>query len=347
MSGPIIAPASSDTPSIYPIMSEYIEALADQLGERLYSTVSTQAVSGGEPGRWVLIDDLKDDEKSRATFRDDGWVYLVNGAMAGSCRRVRSEGYEGPDGALAVASVFKSGSTPTTPADGTLVQVTRPLPWTQVGMTRGLAQLVNEGLSRVWTEARITFTGNGTARYDLSAYPIVTREALIDGVYDWAIGIPTTEEPLLAPYKPTITVNGATITLVTGYSYSTAVTFQLKVFVKGNRLIYTNGAWGFTTTGLENDTDQAAIPVEQELPVAMVKAIQYRTRMIVNDRSLSKDEKAEALAALPDRQHWARAAAKVIQETLPRKTSPAVQGMVDVAAPIPTAPLVGSTGWPT
>lgn len=347
MSFPIIVPSDTSTPSQFPTLAELRHDFADQIGTWNTGVISA-TTPGGEPGRWILVDDLRDDEWDRDQYAG-AWVYATTGSMRTEQRRVRRTGYEGPFGALALSRVFDVAGVPTVPSIESQVEITQPLPTKKTGLTKGLNTLINEACDRVWTEARIPFTGNGTSRYSLSNYEFVTTQARVDGIYDWTLGIASTEAPIRASVAPVITTNGATITLETGYSYSTAASFQLKVFVKASRLIYDGDVWGYVATGLVNDTDQVAVPSAWVLPVAMVKGIQYLRLRVTQDKTLSAAEKRDRLAEIEASYRpssWARAAASVIANSLPRGTANPSQGLTSSASLSTPGALVGSSGWP-
>lgn len=320
MAGALIVPATTSTASTFPTFGQMIEDVADNLGTRLRTTISATAV-GGEPGRWIVLDDLRDDEQARATFAG-GWVHIQNGALAGQDRRIRDEGYEGPSGALAVSRVFAVGAVPTNPAAGTVVQITTPLPYKKVGLTRGVADFVLDALKRIRVEARIPLTGNGTQQQGLSAYGFLTSKADTDGIYDrrWETSGATARR---SQHEYAITVNGGTITLETAQTYGTSEPFELKVLVPADVLVYDSSttSWGYTGNGLVNDGDQASAPLAWVRPIAMTLALDHLLAETEKDTSLTDAERARRMASYTRRRNerWAPAMQAVIQKLLPTR----------------------------
>lgn len=319
---PLVIPASVSTPTSMPTLADGRHALADQLGAYLRTIVSSTSPNG-ESGRWVLLDELRDDEAGRAAFAG-GYVYAVTGAQAGKSRRVRSEGFEGHYAALGLARPFPAALAP-----GVTVEVTNPLPVIRTGVVKGLNDLWNEGLDRTTIEVRLALTGNGTRIISLASYGAIMQAGRVDGIYYWPNGQSSTLPPCRLTVDPVVTTNGGVFTLDPGYTFSEDVPFQVRILVQASRYVYDGSAWGFSTTGLTADTHQAAAPVEWVLPVAMVKALQYLTRLTVADRVMPKDEKRERIDELmQQRRVWAKAAADVIRDVMPHPEAKASQGLI-------------------
>lgn len=336
MGFPIIVDDSTTTPSQMPTLADLRHALADQLGT--YSTgVISNTIPGGEPGRWVTVDDFIDDEYERDQYAG-AWVYAISGGSVGQQRRVRRTGYEGPSGMLALSRVFDINGTPTTPSIESQVEITHPLPVKKIGLIKGLNTIAQEALDRMWVEARIPLTGNGTRLYPLSNYPWITSQDQTNGIYDWCGQSSTTTPSSHTPWPYTVKTDGAVIVLETPVTYGTDVPFELAVFVSAGHLVYDGSAWGYSATGLVNDSDQAAVSVEHFVPVAMLKALQYLTRMVNDDKTLTKDEKAAKLSEITDRRrHWASAASTVIKDSMPKPH------YAIAAAPVGSPRVGGST----
>ena len=303
---------SSSTPTTFLTVAEHYRLLADQIGRYCYTTVS-ETLPSGEPGRWVLLDDLKDDEDERLQFAG-GYLNVVTGEQAGSQRRIRREGFEGPFGALGLSRVLvNDAGVPNSLAAGVGVEVTTPLPVRRIGTTKGLVDLVREACQRLLTEVRIPLTGNGTSLYSLQGYGSVLSENQLDSIWDvWAVA---PSEPLhRSRHVPKIIRNGATVTLDTGVTYTSAESFEVKAYVRASKLVYTvAGGWAYSTVGPVNDSDQVAVPSEWVLPVAMFKGLQYLRRTIRLDPRLSASDKADQLSEMADSyRSWRAAAVDVI-----------------------------------
>jgi hypothetical protein len=313
----IVPAAGAATASTFSTLASIVAAVADQIGSYL-STGTSDTIPSGEPGRWVILDALRDDEQSRAQMAG-GYIYVRTGVQAGSGRRILREGYEGPHGAVRLAETLKLSGTPTNLAAGILVDVTNPLPWRRVGLVKGLVECVREATRLIRVPVRLALTGNGTQSYNLSAYQGFTRDAQINRIYDWTPGVSSTDPPLVSRFTPKIIPNGATISLDVGYRYSSGEPFQVEAFMRADRVIYTaGGGWTYSTLGLVGDTDQTAAPLEWVLPMAMYKALQYLRRFIREDRSLSREEKAERLAETREQYVTWRGAAYDVTQAMPR-----------------------------
>ncbi len=296
MSGPLIVPSS---PSITGIsLGAYVRDLAETIGLR--QRIRVQATVGGEARRWIVSDDLKDDDQTTAELA--GWYASVSdGAEAGVTRRiVADEGYEGPVGAVRVSRPFS-----TTLATGTNVELTWPLPWRSVRPARGLVDVVNEALALVRIEARLDFTGDGTAAYALDAHPWLFTEAQVNGVYEPAPS--TADNPYRVAYPYAFRQSGSARYLETYRAYSSTETFGLSVLVAGSRLIRQNGIWGYSDGGLVSDDDEAAVPLHWVRAFGAYRALRHLEQLAARDPAIR--ERLPSLEA--DRQHWAATALRI------------------------------------
>jgi len=310
-----------------PTLATYRRRLADELGFWL-QTATTATPSGGDPSRVVLADELRDDEVGYDLV-GGLWLYVAWGGLAGTQRRIVRQADVGYQGALGAVVVSRPFSSPL--AAGATIEITAPLPVKRHLQVKGLNDLVNEALARIWVEARLPIAGNGTASYDLAAYPWLTSVEQVRGIYDtrWAAPGQAAE---LSPWGYRLVTNGATRTLVTEDSYTAADTFEMAVLVRADRLVYDGAAWSYLTTpGLIDDADQAAAPEAWVLAFGMVKALQYLTRLTLLDRALDQKTKQAMLADLLDRRRtWAAAAKQIKLESFPKplaeRTRPLVSG---------------------
>ena len=312
---PFIVLSSSQT-GTGPTLADYRHRLADELGFYLRTTVSTVATSG-EATRVVLANEIRDDEAGY-DFMGRPWLYVASGNQSGTQRRILTEdgvGYQGSRSALMLSRPLAGAL-----ASGDAIEITSPLPVKRHLAIKGLNDLVNEALDRIWLEARISITGNGTYSYSKASYPWLTRYDQTRGIYD-TLWLSSGEAPALSPYGYRLDVNGQSRTLVTEQSYTTADTFQLAVFVRASRLVYDGASWSYVTspTGLLNDTYQAAAAEEWVATFGMVKALQHLTRLTLMDRRMDKDEKILMLADLVSRrQQYALAAGEIKRREFPK-----------------------------
>ena len=337
MAGSFILPAgpsvdgSGGAPGRGPTRADYWQDLAGQIGRFQTFTVSSTATSG-EGSRLVLVDELADDDVEDDEFRD-GWLYVMDGEQAGAQRRIlQSEGYVGPIGGLLLSRPFSSPLQP-----GTTVAVTSPLPVVSSRGVKGLVTLDEESLKRLRVDARIMFTGDGSHRVNLGAYPWINGTQWTDGIYDYR-GETADRPSRRSAAEYDITVDGATSTLELARAYGPSDQFSLKVFAPADLLLFDGTAWGYSTSGLADDTCQAAAPVRQVTTVAMAKGLEYLFRRTFEDEHVSPERRTRLLTRYDrDWPQWTKAAERVIQQQprrerdLPRRTV-SVTGRLERAA---------------
>ncbi len=322
---PLIQLASGPVPSGVQTFPQMRNRLADELGFRISTTVSAQG-STVDNTRVVIADELRDDEAGYEIVSP--WLYIVDGVLAATQRRVLSQpevGYQGPLGAVVLSRPLASS-----PANGTTVEITGPLPIKRHLGVLGLNECINQALALIWIKARVTFVGEGDYQYDLAAYPwlqvpdLQTRE-IAD---TWGlVSLPAQR----SPYSPSVVTNGATRTLETEVNYTSADTFYLDCVVRADYLVFNGSTWGYSITspGLLNDTYQTAAPEAWVHVFAMLKCLQQVRKMLQMQPNPDPALHRLAVAEVQDRINtWARAAYKIIREQFPKpaqvRTSPLV-----------------------
>jgi hypothetical protein len=312
---PPIAPGAI-TFSAFPTLRDLVEAVAVEVGAYRRTATGTMPI-GGEPGRWVMIPELADDEAARATF-EDGYLYVESGAQAGKQRRIRREGYEGAWGAVALARVLPLNLVP-----NVTVILTQPLPMFKNVLTDGFVEIVRRNLARIRVRARIPLIGNGTQTYGLSGYDFITSKDVTDGIYDrrWLRSDGPTARTT-AEYD--VVTDGATITLATDDVYGTSESFELAALVPADRLLYDGTSWSYVSTGLTDLDGQAAVPIAWLRPLAVVDAFDSVARLLRREQragliaKADADERIAENARLVD-ERWGPAAQEIIRKRLPRK----------------------------
>ena len=328
MPAPIIGPASSSS-ATGATRRTLRRRLAEELGMYGAYTVSSTPSTSVTPdaARQVLVTALGSDQVPESYF-DGAYLYVADGAQAGETRKILEGAYDGPIGSLLLDRPFSAAL-----ASGTEVEITSPLPGGRWLTVKGLNECVNEALARIWVAGRITMTGNGTYEYSLASYPWITDPDQIRGLDDrFFFG---TERPATrTPYPWRVVVNGATRTLVTSTQYSSADTFYLDVFVRGDRLVSDGTTWAYqTTAGLQSDSYQCAAPEDQVVSFGMVKALQAYRRVLLADALMDKREKAAMLAENERRTlSYARMAARIKRETFPKPYPDTQRGIATVAS---------------
>jgi len=327
---PIIIPASS-TSGTGPTLFQIRQRLADELGIYHLTTVSDTG-DNADTARVVIADEFRDDEAGY-DWMGQGWLYAKNGDQAGIQRRIISQpdaGYQGNLGAVLLARPFSSALEV-----GDIVEITSPLPVKRHLAIKGLNDLINEALARIWVEVRLAITGNGTSSYSLTSYSWLKRYDQTRGIYD-DLWMDPANEPELSPYPYRFVTTGAGVTLVTGRTYTSADTFYLAAIVRADRYVSDGTTWGFTASpGLLGDAYQCACPEEWAVTFAMVKALQHMTKLLMLNKRLSKDERTMAYADLMQRrQQWAAAARSIKENEFPDPVAEPTESMI-VAQPEP------------
>lgn len=330
---PIIGPATASTATGV-TREAYRRRLADELGSLAVLTVSSTASTSVTPdaARQVLVTALTVDQVPESNF-DGYYVYVNDGTQAGETRRVLEGSFDGPIGSLLLDRPFSAAL-----ASGSEIELSSPLGGGRYLAVKGLNECVNEALARIWTVGRISVTGNGTYEYSLAAYPWITDSdqirALDDSIY-YQTNRPADRSML--PFR--VVQNGATRTLVTQYKYTSADTFYMEVFVRGDRLVSDGSTWAYQTApGLQNDAYQAAVPEDVCVAFAMVKALQAHRRVLLADPRTDKQTRRELLIENERRTlSYARMAARIKREQFPQPVPEPQRGLV-------VMPGIG--GWP-
>lgn len=316
MVAPIIVSASAASTGSGPTRRTYRRRLADELGELAVLTVSSEASSAVHPdaARQVMVTALASDGVPFERF-DGAYVYVCNGVQDGEVRRVLDGTFDGPIGSLLLDRPFSA-----TLDAGTEIELTRPLPGTRHLTTKGINELVQEALERIWIEVRLTLTGNGTYEIPLGAdYPWIERYEQLRGIYD-TVFVGAAGVPELSSYPYRLVTNGASRTLVTAWAYSSDETFYLDTLVRADRYLYDGTSWAFRTTpGLQADTWQAAAPEHWVLAFGCYRGFEHILRLIEQDESLSDDQRARAVRYPTRRyQRWVQAATRIKLAEFPK-----------------------------
>lgn len=326
MATPLIVPVGLS--ATMPTRLQLRRALGEALGTWVEVTVDGTP-SGGEAGRWVMVSSLRDDEAARDELAGS-YVYPRTGAYLGIPRRLQSTGYEGPLGALRLATPYAANlAVPTT------LELTSPLPVDTYLTIPGLNQMLNDGLALARVEARITLTGNGTRSVSLISYPWLRTDGQIVGIYDRRWGVPTDQPLLLSGIPFTLRTDGPNLTLETGQTFTSGETFELGVIVAADRLTYDGSAWGYAQAGLSADTDQAAVPLDWGVTFGMVRCLQFLRNYARTSRALSDAERQAILADVADRLPvYAGAAVRLKQHAFPKPAPASTPPLVGMPAPV-------------
>lgn len=325
MSAPLIIPSSSTATGV--TLARHRRLLAEALGTWQQTTVTALA-TGGEAARVILADELRDDEAGH----DPGaaWLYAATGGTTGEQRRILSQreaGYQGARGGVVTSRPFAAAVPASTP-----IEVTSPLPVKDHLGVQGLNRFVNMALARIRVEVRLALTGNGTSSHDLGALaPWLTRYEQTAGIYDTAYA-PGGAAPALSTYGYRIVGNGASRTLVTDWSYTSAETFYLAAWVHADRYVSDGTAWAYATTpGLQHDAYQSAAPEHWVTAYGCVYALRHLMRLALADRTMDTQERAERLAMLADeRRRWSLAARQIQLHEMPRSVPERSSGIISV-----------------
>lgn len=305
--------------------------IADQIGEYALCTVSAQAspAAAVEPERWVFLTELESDGLDFARL-DGFWLYVATGDQAGQVRRVLEGQYHGDVGALQVDRPFADVL-----ADGTEVELTDSLPGGRIGTTKGINECINEGLARVLVEARLALTGNGTRSINLADYSGFLKAGdQINGLYDTLWFGSSSDEPYeLSGHGARVQTDGGTLTLITDYTYGTDTSFQAAVIRPGHTLVYSGGAWGNSTVGLQADDHAAAVPLHWIRAFGCRQAIKHMIVLAQRDKRLDRDERRERVADLRAMLNpWIGAAFSIKMDEFPRPLAQPTPSLVGVTS---------------
>lgn len=301
-----------------------VDELADQLGLFLPTTVSS-LVAAGDTTRYVLADDFEDADNTPGGW-GPSYLYVVDGVSAGFQSRIQDAGDLGHLGGVRLARAL-----PAALEVNTSLKITSPLPVRRYRNVKGLDQCIDEALGRVWVEARLPLTGNGTRTYDLASYAYLADELQALGIYDQrtcrSSGV---LELSLAGYR--FVRDGAAFSLVTDLTYSASEAFELALLVRADRLVYDGSAWSYVAydqRGLRDHADyQTAADPKWVLAAAMVKALEaWRKLAVLAGREQDRPAAAAIVADIDDRRrHWVGVEAAIRRTVLPvrrvRRTEP-------------------------
>lgn len=334
MAYPLVVAASGTTGS-GPSVLRGRQIIGEELGFWHPYEITTEA-SGLEGNRYVIIDELVDDEDA-AQRLGGAYVYVRTGDQAGTQRRLLKAGYDGPVGALAVSRVFDAPL-----ADGDVVELSYPLPVRPQYGRKGLMDLLEEACDRVVVDVRLPLVGNGTTSVDVSAYDWLRAYEQTRGIYDSRV---TTDRTSLSAYPYTLAQDGATLSVVTTVTYGEDEAFELAVAMPGNLILFDGSAWGYfdpkTISDIADDTYQLAVPEHWIRAFGMVKALQHLVAMALQDESLSDTARTRLITSYDRRMAtYARAAARITVNEF----SPQLQ---EVTRGLATTATVSQTAWPS
>lgn len=287
-------------------LPDYRRPLADELG--LYNpTLSVSALATGPDGaRYLILDGLRDDEAERDKWAG-GYAY-AHTSPHGTQLKILGQGTHGQHGAIAVAN-----PPGTAIPESTQVELSWPLPIKRYAAIKGIDDLVNEALGASRILARISFTGDGLREQSLTAYPFIWSDLDIRALYD-ARANGATQPVEMASRGFRLDVDGATRTLVTDATYAASETFELEVYVRGDRLVNDGTGWIYpsSTPGLLSDDYQAAVEEHWVVAFGMVKGLAQLRKMAMADRGIDRAERAARIGEISLRMTaWGRTAARI------------------------------------
>jgi hypothetical protein len=243
MPAPLVIPSSDTASGI--ALTRYREELGPLLGLFAATTV-TSAAASLEATRTVLSSALASDA-AKPDHWDGHFVYVRDGAQAGSQRRVIDGSFQGPQGALLVDYPFDAAL-----AIGTTFEVS-VLPAGDWQGIKGLNDAINRALDTLPVVSRVAITSDGLARVSLANYAWPIKG--VRGVYDDISATDDTLIPTSQRWSFENDAEGPYVQLTTAYSSGTV--FYLELLRSARTRIRQNGAWGDSSTGLENEDDEA------------------------------------------------------------------------------------------
>jgi hypothetical protein len=301
----------------------YRRALGQRLGPFFYP--STTAVSThAEARRHIICSLFVDDELDRDAWKGY-YAYVASGDAINHQARIVRAGYYGGGGVAEVSRPFASAL-----ASGVVIEISSPLPCEEYLGIDGLNQCVNWALEHCDIEYRLSLTGNGTQSYDLTSYAnYLDADLRVDSIWDTLNATSASAPYEQSPYPLRIEASGGALTLITGRTYATSETFQLRVIRQGHTLIKSSGVWISSTVGLTDDTQGAAVPIPWVVAFGMVRALQVVADLIERDETLSDAAKARKLAInARERQKWSCTATDLIDTAFPQPSAPITTSML-------------------
>lgn len=311
MAGPLIIPgAGAGGGATGTRLRDLRAEIAEELG--YYRRALVTSVAAGDPGRYVVSEDLADDERHWAQQLGT-YVYVSDGALAGQSRRVVETAYHGELGALTL-----SHPLPAPLAVNTTVEVTSPLPIGRWGGLWGIDGAIDQALARLPVEVRVPLEGAGGYGTSLAAFPWISSEEQTRGIYERSLDGPPVRSPL--PYR--IERDGGLLTLVTSRPYGTDEPFWLSVLVPADQVLWDGTTWvvvDYSQRGLRGRSAYGvACPPRWVRVFGMVKALQQLRKLIIStaeqDRNARAGQALQAADAAARIRSWATAAKLIVDE---------------------------------
>lgn len=253
------------------------QALARRLGSLEIATVNA-AAEGEDAARLVQADELIDLGKHANSYR--GWVYFIRGTLAGRQRRILDGGFDGPSGTLSLARAL-----PDVAQGGDQFEVHTLLPAEDADTLVGLNRLLNDALEGLWVIDRLPMTGDGTASYDLSAYPWLRLDEQV-------VGIEYTASAGLAPTPwgggRRVRYDAESFTLDVEATVPSGQAFEVLVHRPAKTRIRSGGTWSDSTLGLGADSDEVAGDPRNVVEVAYYLALRQLIERLRSSQDVSR-----------------------------------------------------------
>jgi hypothetical protein len=234
-------------------LAQYRHRLADAAG----FNVQTQTTANSTQPDQVIVGDFQSTELE-PTFLGNTWEYQPSGPNAGQVRRVV---YAGLQNGTGVVSVERSHSANT--PSGIPIEFYGKLPPVRYEGRLGLNDIVNKVLDECWTVQKLQIAGVQDQRvYPLgSLFPwLQSEDQFVDVYYRGATAGPKDDDQLMTSWR---WVSGADNPgLEIGIPINTGDVLKPAVYIPMSWWLNTGPGFALQTTpGLQNETDQAILPL--------------------------------------------------------------------------------------
>lgn len=252
-----------------PTLQQYRRALGAELGGFATFAATSTAV-GANAARQVIASSMANDSMDSTAY-GGGYLYAVDGALAGQQRMIRVPGGFSPStGTFTLVAEF--GSTPQSGVNWELLSV---LPAIRAGDVPGLKEIINNALCKMSAVDFIAVSGvTDQLRYtlDRSTYPWITKQSIIKV---WQPYTSTTmREPYTGPWTPLDDAESLTLQF-DGAPWRTGESFEIEVRRPANSRLKVSGTWTdqtSTVAGLSAEADEALASVNDVVAAALGEA---------------------------------------------------------------------------
>jgi len=271
-------------------LTQYRHRLADMAGFNIQTTTTTLALQQNQ----LVIADFQSSEL-QATHLGNTWEYQPAGPNAGQVRRVVYGGLNAGNGTVTV----ERNHTVATPS-GTVVEFLGKLPPIRYEGRVGLNDLINKVLAECWTVQTTSIAAVQDQRvYPVGTlYPWLQAEDQIVEVYYRSSGMQANDDDILMVNWRWVP-GGDNPGIEIMPPLNAGDTLKPRLFVPMSWWLNTGSGWAMALTeGLQNETDQALLPLMgMEIVGAPWVHLELSKWGMPDDQTTSRALRAQARAA--------------------------------------------------